>query len=192
MKSEGTRWILAGLAALAVLAAIAAIVFALTGNSPWVRRTPDKPYPVTPDEAFYPKGYAGYRYPVRPGLPVWADGSKTPADIQIPPAVAAKMPTAQLAQSVVCYPGESWRAWQTRSSQAPPPEDIVRNWFESTYDRFEALQELARRKDARKALAAVSQLHKKFIDSNPFSGIDPAVLLQAKQFGGAGIPDYTQ
>ena len=149
-----------------------------------------QPYPIVPDGAYYPEGYIGYCYPVRPELESWlAVRDPGPWHIQIPGDVIAGMSTEALAQSVVCYP---WYGWQTEmmlSSLGEQPADFVRGWFERRLAELPAMQELARREDARQALEKLDSMYQAFSGQNHFNGIDPALILQSSQFGGPGIPE---
>ena len=150
-------------------------------------------YIITPDEEFYPAGYIGYRYPLRPGLASWRDGNIHPPfepRVFIPEEVIAGMTTGELAQSVVCYPLGSWYVSMMLSSQSEQPAGFVREWFDRRYRDFPALQALAARPDAREELEKCRELYKAFIMKNAFDGHNPELLLQSAQFGGEGIPDY--
>jgi len=99
------------------------------------------------------------------------------------------MSTEALAQSVVCYPWYGWQAEMMLSSLSEQPPDFVRSWFDRRFEEFPAMQALAEREDARQALAKLDGMYRAFAGELHFNGIDPRLMLQAKQFGGAGIPD---
>ena len=149
-------------------------------------------YKIIPDEEFYPEGYLGYRYPLRPGLESWRDyypGVPHVRAVQIPEEVYAAMTTQALAQSVVCYPLGDWRMDQMLSSQSEQPADFVRSWFNRRFRDFPAMRALAQRGDAREALAGLDELFAAFRRNSFGDGIDPRLILQSAQFGGPGIPD---
>jgi len=147
-------------------------------------------YQIIPDEEFYPEGYIGYRYPVRPSLESWLAVTEPGAwPIQVPEDVIAGMSTEELAQSVVCYPWYGWQAEMMLSSQSEQPPDFVRGWFDRRYSVFPAMEALARRGDARQALKKLDGMYEAFSGPNHFNGIDPRLMLQSAQFGGPGIPD---
>jgi len=185
---------------LAILVPVALLVFAVIAAGIWYARAPKEPeppeetttqpYPITPDEEYYPEGYIGYRYPVRPGLEIWGQfGYVGPGRLNIPEDVIAGMTTEELAQSVVCYPWYGWQGEMMLSSQSEQPADFVRGWFDRRYSEFPAMQALAKREDARAELEKLDEMYAAFAGPGQFNGIDPQLMLQSAQFGGDGIPD---
>lgn len=62
---------------------------------------------IISDEEYYPEGYIGYRYPVRPGTPAWSqlsDHQEMVDACMIPEKILAEMTTEELAQTVLAYP----------------------------------------------------------------------------------------
>ncbi|MCL2301480.1 MAG: hypothetical protein FWC27_15155 [Firmicutes bacterium] len=175
--------------ALLVLAAGAAAIWTFS-HAATQEPEETREYRIVPDEAFYPEGYVGYRYPVRPGTEIWGQlGYVGPGRLIIPEEVIARMTTRELAQSVVCYPWHGWQAEVMLSSRSEQPPDFVRTWFDQRFRDFPALQALAQRQDARTELAKLDGMYEAFSGPESFYGMNPRLILRSPQFGGAGIPD---
>jgi len=58
-------------------------------------------------QLYYPEGYIGYKYPVRPGMEEWSQlkNHQEMVDVcEIPEDVVASMSDEELAESVLMYP----------------------------------------------------------------------------------------
>ncbi|MBR5947879.1 MAG: hypothetical protein IKZ82_04400 [Clostridia bacterium] len=63
--------------------------------------------PALSDEEYYPVGYSGYKYPVRPGMREWYmidDHAKMIEVCSIPEDILASMSAYELAETVLAYP----------------------------------------------------------------------------------------
>jgi hypothetical protein len=97
-------------------------------------------YPLISDEDYYPDGYIGYMYPIRPGMIEWTkllSGAEMARVSQIPDDILKKMSTEELLQSVLTYPliGGSYRS------------NSVEIWLEGKVSTFNGMDELLKRPD---------------------------------------------
>lgn len=98
-------------------------------------------YNLVSDEDFYPEGYTGYIWPIRPGKIEWLelnDHLKKIEVLQIPEDVLANMSTSELVQTVISYPLNG-DLFSYESTEA---------WFEITSKRFNGLEKLLQQPDA--------------------------------------------
>ena len=97
-------------------------------------------YPIVTDEDYYPDGYIGYVYPIRPGMIEWTEiisGTDMARATQIPEDVLAKMSTDALLQTVLAHPlmGDIYLV------------DSVEKGFEAMSSVFNGLDELLKRSE---------------------------------------------